>query len=221
MNDNIKYLIGDIINDLINNGITVKLDNVKISACVEDNKNISCEGWFSDEKKELVCSVGLPTEIWVPTLTHEYIHFKQWEEKSPLYTSSNTDLIFNNFIDGNEVDPKKLSRAIFKIQAMEFDCEKRSIDMMVKHNLPFDMIRINRRANAYIYYYSIAQRLGGWYSTSPSMVKEIVDKMPGFFLTEAADYEYVGEYTCNVEPKLFSLYKKFCMKKNQETEVVK
>ena len=109
---------------------------------------------------------------------------------------------------------QKWLRVIHKIQRMEYDCEKKSVDFMNKHNLPFDMDRIIQRNNAYIYFYSIAEKLGGWYYTSPSMVKEIVDVMPKVFLPKVEDYRNVDK------PVLFILYKRYCMRKNQETEVI-
>ena len=214
-NTEVKLLIGDLVGDLINNNISVKFENKKESNCSEYGKEILCEGWFDDSKKELVCAVKQPLEIWISVFIHEYSHFKQWEERSSLYTSNRIDLIYDCFLEGRKINNNKLSKAINKIQNMEYDCEKRSVDLIIKYKLPFNIYRIIQRSNAYIYFYSITQKLGGWYYTSPSMVKEIVDRMPGAFLYKVKHYRHLEE------PKLFNLYKKYCMKKNQETEVIK
>jgi hypothetical protein len=210
MNKNVGKFISDLVITLISNGITVKLDYDVYSTYEDGKQKIYCEGWFDD--KSLICSTKHPLEFWVPVFAHEFCHYLQWKEKSSLYTKPKTDFIVDAFIDGKKAEKTKLERAIYKVQTMELDCEKRSVELMKNYNLPFDFDRIIQRANAYIYFYSIAIELGDWYKTSPSLIKEIVNRMPAVFLSDTECYRGVEEL------KTFNLYKKLCMKKNQENE---
>jgi hypothetical protein len=206
VNLKIKRFVSDVVTDLVDNGISVKLEHTKLSSYFEGKRNIKCEGWFDEE--ELVCATKQPLDIWIPVLAHEYSHFRQWKEKSRYYTNGASVAVLDGFLEGTKVKSnQRLTKAINKIQEMELDCEKRSIDLIGRYGLEFDLSLMIQRANAYIWFYSVVQKLGRWYTTPPGMVEQIIKYMPKVFM--CIEY-YRGDILETSD--LFKLYKKYCMK---------
>jgi hypothetical protein len=213
MNNNIKTMIGDITADLISNGISIRFSfskSVPYAPYVGD-KNIKCEGWF--DESEMVCATNLPEEYWISVLAHEYCHFKQFKEKSKLWASNRAFAIFDGFLEGKKVPTDLLLKSLGKIQIMEADCEKRSVDLLRRYGTGHNYGRITQRANAYITFYNLVRYLGGWYKTPPGMIKEIVDEMPDYFLSDVKLYG-----GAKIDTSIMKLYKSLCMKSGKENE---
>jgi hypothetical protein len=207
LNLRVKQFIQDVIFELMENGITVKLEADKSADYKCGKTNIACEGWF--DESEFVCATKLPLEYWLTIFGHEFCHYKQFKEKCEYYVS---DIgILDQFLCKKKVSQKKLIDAIYKIQAMEWDCEKRTVQLLKQYELNYNYERVIQRANAYIYFHSVIFELAGWYESSPSQIKEIVDVMPTTFLP-------IEEYKV-VKPELIDLYKNLCLQKNKETEI--
>ena len=208
MNAGTERLIKDLVCDLVQNGITVRFAAEKtVSYESVKKKKITCCGWF--DEIELACATKQPEEYWVQTFCHEYIHFLQFKEKSEHAINEN-DILFDKFLCNMRVSKSKLDIAIDKLQKTELDCERRSVQLLKKYKTGFNFKRITQRANAYIYFYSVAKDLKSWYVSSPSLIKEIIDMMPSKFLR-------IQQYK-KVSPEVFNLYKNLSLKKDKQNE---
>lgn len=168
--------IGEMISELVDNGITVQLFN-KNSIEVESGGTIS--GGFDDEGKTLeVCT---DTDIdWMLTLTHEYCHFKQWKEGMfDDVVQIAAFSVFDPWLSGDRtLTPKLLKKFIRAIQYCEQDCEKRTIEILKNRGIDFDEEDYIRKANVYILSYEMTRRIRKW-AEEPMISKDLMDLVPG------------------------------------------
>lgn len=204
----IQRFFGDAITTLTDASVHVRLE---ATTTVSYNKKMRLDGWFDEAVPELVCAFCKPLEARVNLFGHEFCHFLQWKEQSSVWIQDEQVILFDSFLMGRR---KRVTEAIVRAseatQIMELDCEIRNIDLMKKHRLGFDFKRMIQRANAYIYFYTVALQTGSWFLTAPHDIREIVDVMPQRFLN-------IEKYR-NISKTIFELYDRFCFKVRQETE---
>ncbi len=143
-------------------------------------------GLFDHTIPKLSVAFDKPLEEWSLIFIHEYSHFLQWNENDPIYWSDcvfGRDL-YENYIQGQEVNLSKnrLHFIIDKIQLIELDAEKRSVDILERWNFSDKTIRkYTKRANSYIFFHEILKIKNSWYKTAPYEVPEIIDLMNDSF----------------------------------------
>ena len=59
------------------------------------------------------------------------------------------------------------------VQEMELDCERKSVEMIKKFDLPIDIEEYTSIANIYIFYYTYAKKNRCWFSEN-STIKDIM-----------------------------------------------
>ena len=74
-----------------------------------------------------------------------------------------------------------MKKYIRELRNCELDCEKRAVKLMKEYNLPIDIKKYIKQANAYVYFYNTMIDTRKWYKKSPCIVKEILDIMPTKF----------------------------------------
>lgn len=190
-----QNLLGDIISQLIESNISVRLENTSTVKC----DGVFCEGFFSDVDKELVVAFKQSTENFVLVFVHEFCHYLQWKEKSKIYRKADPYIpTLDKYIAGKIKRSKRTDTAAELVQTMELECEKKTIQLIKDYQIPYNIENCIRKSNSYIYFYSILKSTRKWYTVSPTTVPKIIDQMPATFLN---DYSIVS-------PQLMTLYEK-------------
>lgn len=153
----------------------------------------SVSGYFSDSERKLVVSNAKNPLKFLEILVHEFCHTQQFVQKCKEWTdlsidkegttdaSTLLDQWLNNYIELNQ---EQLYDYVFRIAAMELDCEKRTIETIKYCNLPIDIDKYIQGANAYVKSYFAIMNKRKWYikGKSPYLNKEVMDKMPTTFI---------------------------------------
>jgi len=145
-------------------------------------KGIECNGFYCGKGKEFGMAMKKPVKEWFSVFVHEYCHFLQHREKfKPFMKMEITDKNFPNWdlwlAGEREYGEEKLKYAFKTIQDVEWDCERRVLELIDKHSLPIDPLHYAREANSYVMFYSVALRLRRWYVKEPYKIKAICDRL--------------------------------------------
>lgn len=172
-------------------------------------KNMYVSGYFQQNPAEIVVATKKNEEAWLSILVHESCHMDQWIENSGLWKLHNSQEDISQILDDhvsgkNKSTTKKFKASLNKSLRLELDCEKRSIEKIKKYNLPIDIKTYIKKANAYIFLYSVMATTNKWCDKAPYKIKEIFDIMPDKFL-RVKDYIHT--------PKMLNIYKEHCYNK--------
>lgn len=165
-------------------------------------------GYFIDYgHPTLAVAMNNPTSEWIMVLLHESSHMDQWIEKSPFWTKSfikgreSVDYL-DEWINGKELTKKQLKNVIKRSREVEWDCEMRTIEKAKKYGLPNNLENEIKKANSYIWLYTLLEDTRKWTKSgkSPYKVKQVWSKMPKTF---NIDYNTMPE-------DVKKLYLKYC-----------
>lgn len=182
----VKLLANQLLEDLLANGVRVRVENNERISYGEGS-SLMCSGYFVDSPApELGLAIGKPWQQWAPILLHECCHGAQWKESSLLWqnlTQNGRDIVneFDDWLEGrDESSPERLRKIVSDIQAAEFDCEERVVELIKKHQLPIDVDSYIQRANAYVWFYEYALENRSWYPSqgAPYENENIWSKAP-------------------------------------------
>ena len=171
------------------------------------DENMLVSGYFDDVPEPiLACAIGKPEEEWYQILVHESCHMDQWKEKSEAWKSIDiqnmrADQIMDKWLGGMEFEDSLIKDSIRIMQAVELDCEIRSVEKIKKLDLPIDIPQYIKKANSYLYLYSAILHTRKWPDVAPYEVPEIVQEMPENFLDKVEDYY-------NIPDNLLQLFQK-------------
>lgn len=116
-------------------------------------------GWFCGDTRRLAVATGCSDEAWLGILLHEYCHVTQWFEDIPLWRNYRGEMW--DWLAGKRIkDPAK---AVRSVQALEEDCERRTIRLIWELNAPVDIERYSRAANAYLHFHNVMMDRRRWY----------------------------------------------------------
>ena len=155
----------------------------------------------------LACAIGKPEKDWYEILIHESCHMDQWSENSKLWldvTANGVDCDkgMDEWLAGKELHRDEYTYYIRTMQFLEIDCERRSVKKIKDLGIDIDTVMYTKKANSYLFFYSVMLETHKWSDVAPYNVPEIVDMMPGYFLEEN-DY-------CKLPDELLNLYKTKC-----------
>lgn len=130
-----------------------------------------CHGMFEFNSKDqpvIKVAIGNKTnDQWFGVLIHEYCHFVQWRDDSPIWIAFEE----SNFnIDDIIKSPKKYRKQILQLIRLEVDCERKTLKLIKKHKL-FCPKQYAKEANAVLYKYGFLYTHGFWPSRSPELSK--------------------------------------------------
>lgn len=168
-------------------------------------------GYFDDKiGPTLACAIGKPERDWYEILVHESCHMDQWVQKDPLWLNIDSNGIdsdkgMDEWLGGKQFSVDEYTHFIRTMQAVEIDCEKRSVKKILDLNLDIDTPSYIKRANSYLFFYSIMLETHKWCDVAPYNVPEIVNMMPSHFLEEHEYHE--------VSLELLNLYKQHVYEK--------
>ena len=145
-----------------------------------------CEGYFSTSPSKEI-RVATNNVGWLDILAHEYCHFLQWLDKPQniLKIEDTAGIIVHNISIGYmpiRYGPKRIDDAFMKIAEMERDCERRTVQIIKKWELPINKDLYIRRANLYIYLHHM-WKLHRTLKTrfNPNTSRRILSSMPKTF----------------------------------------
>lgn len=116
-------------------------------------------GFFCEETKTIAVGCGGSGDAWLGILLHEYCHLTQWVEDSPLWRGCSDDMW--RWLAGKRV--KNPAAAVRSVQAVEEDCERRTIRLIRELDAPIDVERYTRSANAYLHFHNVIRDKRKWY----------------------------------------------------------
>lgn len=130
------------------------------SVVLTDDFLQDCHGYFCDTDKALVVACGRPFNEWVEILVHEFCHMEQWKsdprwEKWIDSTSKTWDWLAGDVMMNNTQVWNMLDNMI----ELEKDCEMRSIAKIKQWGLPINKTRYVKKANIYLYSYSMLPKI--------------------------------------------------------------
>ena len=133
-------------------GVEVRMVDAKL--VYAEGETVGCAGYFCSERKVLAIAMQHKRHEWLGLLAHESSHMDQWVERPYIWKKLGLgyDLFFE-WLDGGIKKREDLEEAVQDIIRLEKDCEERAIRKMLNYNLPVNVERYKRRANAYMYAY--------------------------------------------------------------------
>lgn len=158
------------------------------------NTTVSCSGFFDKDLKLIRVATRKPADIWLGIFVHEFCHFLQEIEQDP----SMVNCYFNGkaadecmdawFENKQEYAIDELEDIFEKVKAVELDCEKRSVEMIKKYNLPIDTNFYIQMANAYVLSHNLMMKKRQ-FIRAISTVPE-VKLLPTYFLSDYKTNEH-------------------------------
>jgi hypothetical protein len=135
-------------------------------------------GYYDGQSKKLLVCKRNPN--WLTIFVHEYSHFLQDIENCKIYARYNCltpgpQEIVDRWIKGKKHPKKKVKKAFNLIRELEMDCEKRSLQLIRKYNLPIDKIKYTQEANSILYQYFVEEQDRKKVKHLP---RKFIEKMP-------------------------------------------
>lgn len=135
---------------------------------VELGGGLFSSGYFDDQNKVLKVATKRDQWQWLAVLVHEFCHFLQYIEDCDAWrncyvgkTDANT--IVDNWLAGDDsIHYRLICNYIERVQMLEFDCEKRSVEMIKQFNLPISIRKYTRAACAYVHFHNCMAETRQW-----------------------------------------------------------
>lgn len=148
-----------------------------------------CSGYFDEKPLTLAVAVRGSYKKWLPVFVHESCHMDQWLEQAPVWTRRVNRFkplnLFDKWLTGKiDLDKSIKNDMIDCILNIELDCEKRSVEKIIKNKLPIKLETYIKKSNAYVWSYRIIQRTRSWEHSSVYEHPDILKTMPTEFIDD-------------------------------------
>lgn len=165
--------------DCRSRGISVVLSPTSTVLC----GSLQTTGWFDEESLQV--AIDRPLADWLSTFVHEACHKDQFIEKSPAWDTKigayDTSDILDMWLDRVvELSPEQMATVIAKVQGVEIDCERRSVEKILANKLPIDIDLYTKKANAYLWFYRTLPITRKWF-VAPYNNPKLYGPMPTHF----------------------------------------
>ena len=182
MNKKIAFeMISQIAEECIKNNITFNLSAEKKVCLVNEPKELGCSGFFDPDYKILSVATQKAFKDWFPILLHEYNHMLQYIEKPEFFGEE--DRLWEWLTNKIELTKKDIKKVIDTTREIELDCEIRTVKMIeARSELEINIDDYIKKANSYLYFYSIVAKHRKWSNKPPYSIKEIVELMGNKFI---------------------------------------
>ena len=176
----VTNFIGETSLEMAQAGISAELSPTEY---VYGEYGVECSGWFNHLKKEF--KVAMEPDHWLEIYTHEYCHFKQYQDG---LMEGYDDVTLWQWLDGKDFPQKKVVEVLRAAQRIEADNERRTVQMARDKELPIDIENYIRECNAYILSHDVMLRKRTF--DCDYNIPEIIDRMNG---QEVLSYEELKE----------------------------
>jgi len=165
-------------------------DKNGIDLVVYDGKeipNLRCLGFFSEYEMQLGVAMGVPENNWVSTLAHELCHTKQFLENTKVWRNIKIgnydkgemfDMWIEKKVELTEIQRKKYVKAIIDL---EYDCEKRTVQLIKRLKLPVDTKAYIRGAVSYLWSYKVMSEVRKEPKVFTYEIPQLLKQMPTQF----------------------------------------
>lgn len=195
-----EHFLGKAVMDLINNGVTLRIDKRK-------NNSKYAYNYFDVPKKSRKPVLQMvnftdDSSSMFEIFIHEYCHFLQWKEGSPLWDSGyDAGVYFDKWLEGKH-DTCTIDY-VRNIQKMELDCDKRVLKIIKDNKLPVNVNSYIKESNSYIWSYNIMFENRRFYNFN--VYDDIIlDTVP----TSHLSFDDIGSYTPQYKEKLLKSFDK-------------
>lgn len=148
--------------------------------------HFECAGFFYANKDERVLKVATGRPGWQEIFVHEFGHFLQWRGGSELWRRSAKSR-FSEWIAGDiELTPAKALEHCRLDRDLELDCERRSMRLIRRYELPLDQAGYARRANCYIFSHQLMYEHRHWFNPGLHSLPEFPPLVPAELLSNHA-----------------------------------
>lgn len=142
-----------------------------------------CAGWCEDG--DIVVAGRHP--LAPQTYVHEFAHVTQFVEKIPLWFVDEIDDCLIPYIRGGvshfaDEGIKEFDK-FYKLALLERDCERRSLKLINKFNLPIDKTDYTKKANLYLYFHQYIYLTRLWKNSTTIYKDNLLKIMPDKLIT--------------------------------------
>lgn len=165
----------------------IELRDSQFVYCDEATQTFPVEGYIDPISRKIVVAAGRSFKKWVPVFVHESCHLDQKIENvdvwnNVMYKGEDAGFLVDEWIEQKrELGKTDLFRCVKRVQAVEHDCETRTLQKFEQFNLPFDPIVYAQQSNAYIWFYTFVRKERVWHppGNTPVYLKpEVYQLMP-------------------------------------------
>lgn len=174
------------------NGISLKFTKYQT---LLDGDGMSISGYFSDADKVIVCASGNSFSYWFSTFIHEFCHFEQWLSGKYPYWFELEQETLEKWLNGKNYKNDYILKCIRNIQACEYDCEKRTLKIIDKFDLPINKKKYIKKANFSLMFYNYVFLRRTWGKPGFALdYTKLLNKMPE---TLKKDYSSISaDFVC-------------------------
>lgn len=130
-------------------------------------------GCFDETVPSLSISQAGTPQATLGLLLHEYSHLTQWVENCPEWAAHQKTPGMWDWLAGKPL--KGAAKVVDATQALEADCERRTVRLIRELAAPIDVAEYCRRANAYIHFHNVIKAERKWYKAPGALfVPEIL-----------------------------------------------
>lgn len=152
--------------------------------------SVHCGGYtssayFSEEEKMI--KIAKNNDLWLESLVHEYGHFIQWVNSSPIYAKSDKAIInVEKWFLRKKMSKMKITKSFQILREMERNCEMIASKTAKRFKLPINKFGYAKRANIYIYsHWVMEEKKKFWsYRIDPFRSRYILSLVPNDFRTQ-------------------------------------
>lgn len=182
-----KLFIGDTIKRANANNCRVKLLERPVVYIFPQAKKFPISGYFDEDSLVVACGAQLygKGKNWVSIMAHESCHLDQSIDDKAIWDQGDSVGPFDEWCTGQiDLTPRDLLMHMKNVQALEHDCEIRTIEKMQKYDLPINIKTYARQANTYIWFYTAVAMKRKWFREGHQPYKDprIFKKMPPYML---------------------------------------
>lgn len=123
------------------------------------NSRKKVNGYFhpppGDKKRGKLVVAKKSKRPWIEVLPHEFGHFKQWDEQCALWV--NYDIAHEELAkaeDEHAISGELMIKCLLAEQALEFDCELRTMKIISEWQLPIDKDKYRHYADVHVRLYT-------------------------------------------------------------------
>lgn len=177
---NNETFIGMAVKEMMESSVDIQI----IRRHRSSKNSANCFDATKKNKPKFIINYYDPTfETQFPIFVHEFCHFKQWKEQTPIWSQGfDSWKIFDRFLNKKVEDFPEIH--LRHIQMLEIDCDTRVIDFIQKFNLNIDTEKYIKDSNAYVYSYNVIVKERYFPPFAEYHDKEFIDLVPSELWTE-------------------------------------